>query len=265
MTPSIIPSLTQPDDQPAIVAPQGLHVAIIMDGNGRWASSRGRPRTFGHAEGARAVRRVVRAAPDLGIGTLTLYAFSSDNWKRPPAEVKTLMRLFNRHLRSESAELAENGVRLRVVGRLDRLSPRVVRAVEDAEETTADGRRLLLRLAIDYSARDGLTRAAQTARGRRGQPLDRDGFAALIGTATRDCARDVDLLVRTGGEQRLSDFLLWEAAYAELLFTPVMWPDFGADELAAAVGEFHRRDRRFGCVEQDANGNGELRPAVGMK
>jgi undecaprenyl diphosphate synthase len=195
------------------------------------------------------VRRVVEAAPDLGIGVLTLYAFSSDNWSRPPAEVSTLMRLFHRHLRSEIAELAENGVRLQVIGRRDRLPARLVKAVEDAEEATASGRRLLLRLAIDYSARDALVRAAMDARETEA-PLDRETLADLLARAIhpRGHALDVDLLVRTGGEQRLSDFLLWEAAYAELSFTSVMWPDYGRTELASAVAEFHRRERRFGGV-----------------
>ena len=226
-----------------------MHVAIIMDGNGRWAAARGRPRTSGHAEGARTVRRIVEAAPELGIGVLTLYAFSSDNWKRPTLEVKTLMKLFHRHLRTEAAELAAESVRLRVVGRLDRLPPRVVRAVHDAESATEDGDRLLLRLAIDYSARDALVRAAAAARSAGGD-LDRARFGDLLGSAVRDQpARDVDLLIRTGGEQRLSDFLLWEAAYAELWFTPVMWPEFGREELSRAVQDFRQRQRRFGGLE----------------
>ena len=231
----------------------GLHVAVIMDGNGRWASLRGRPRVSGHREGAKAVKRVVEAAPGLGIGTLTLYAFSSDNWGRPPREVTALMRLFRSYLASETARLVENGVRLRVVGRRDRLSDPLRRAVEGAEAATAGGTRLLLRLAIDYSSRDALLRAAALAGGR--EP-SRDEMAALLARAIGDEApvRDVDLLVRTGGEQRLSDFLLWESAYAELFFTPRMWPDFDAGALGEAVSWFHGRERRFGKVPQAAAG-----------
>ncbi|HYX83312.1 MAG TPA: polyprenyl diphosphate synthase [Gemmatimonadales bacterium] len=197
-----------------------FHVAIVMDGNGRWATRRGLPRTAGHRAGAEAVRRVVKIAPDCGITALTLYAFSSDNWSRPAAEVATLMRLFARYLRSETAELATQGVKLMIVGRRDRLPSSLVKAIAAAEATTATGTRLELRIAVDYSGRAAI---------RAGTLLP-----------------DVDLLIRTGGEQRLSDFLLWECAYAELWFTERMWPDFGAAQLAAAIHEFHSRDRRFG-------------------
>jgi undecaprenyl diphosphate synthase len=197
-----------------------FHVAIVMDGNGRWATRRGLPRAAGHRAGAEAVRRVVRVAPGCGITALTLYAFSSDNWSRPAAEVSTLMRLFARHLRTETAELAEQGVKLTVIGRRDRLPHSLVAAIAAAEQGTAAGTRLELRIAVDYSARDAIRAGAL-------QP-------------------DVDLLIRTGGEQRLSDFLLWECAYAELWFTDRMWPDFAASHLAAAIHEFHSRDRRFG-------------------
>jgi len=197
-----------------------FHVAIIMDGNGRWATRRGRPRAAGHRAGADAVRRVVEIAPNCGITALTLYAFSSDNWSRPTAEVSMLMRLFARYLRTETAELSEQGVRLMIIGRRDRLPQSLVAAIAAAELATAQGTRLELRIAVDYSARDAI---------KRGEQLP-----------------DVDLLIRTGGEQRLSDFLLWECAYAELWFTDRMWPDFGAAHLAAAVHEFYSRDRRFG-------------------
>ncbi len=205
-----------------------LHVAIVMDGNGRWAARRGRPRTAGHRAGAEAVRRVVEAAPGLGVGALTLFAFSADNWRRPPAEVAALLRLFARYLRSETARLREHGVRLELVGRRDRLPPPLVPAVAAADHATAAGRALHLRLAVDYSARAAI---------RAGRILP-----------------DVDLLIRTGGEQRLSDFLLWECAYAELYFTDTMWPDFGAADLAAAVAEFHSRERRFGGLPDAAAG-----------
>ena len=226
----------------------GLHVAIIMDGNGRWATARGRPREWGHRQGAESVRKVVEAAPDLGIRTLTLYAFSSDNWQRPTAEVAVLMRLFGRYLRSETSELADNGVRLEVVGRRDRLAPGLVRQIEAAERATVNGDRLLLRLAVDYSSRDVLVRAIQAAAS--ASDLERQDMAALLGRAmnAHEPAPDVDLLIRTGGERRLSDFLLWESAYAELLFTSVMWPDYDGKHLSEAIQEYRTRDRRFGRV-----------------
>lgn len=223
----------------------GLHVGIIMDGNGRWANARGRRRELGHRAGARAVRRVVRSAPDLGIGTLTLYAFSSDNWGRPEREVRALMALFRRYLRSEAAALADAGVRLRVVGRRDRVPPSVVEAIAEAEARAASGDRLLLRLAVDYSSRQVLLDAA-----RRFSAGEIGSFTQCIADAMH-CpagAPDVDLMIRTGGEQRLSDFLLWESAYAELVFSPRMWPDFDESDLTAAVREFRGRDRRFGRV-----------------
>jgi undecaprenyl diphosphate synthase len=197
-----------------------FHVAIVMDGNGRWAMRRGLPRPAGHRAGAEAVRRIVKIAPDCGITALTLYAFSSDNWTRPAPEVSMLMRLFARYLRSETAELAAQGVKLTIIGRRDRLPHSLLDAITAAERVTATGGRLALRIAVDYSGRAAIQSGALLP--------------------------DVDLLIRTGGEQRLSDFLLWECAYAELWFTERMWPDFGTVHLAAAVHEFHSRDRRFG-------------------
>jgi undecaprenyl diphosphate synthase len=224
-----------------------LHVAVIMDGNGRWAAARGFPRLAGHRRGAAAVRRTVEAAPALGIATLTLFAFSSDNWKRPPGEVRGLMALFREFLRAEARPLAARGVRLSVIGRRDRLPAPVRRAAASAEAVTADGHRLHLRVAVDYSARDAILRAA---RGRRAPAAPtRAAFARRLGRVYGGGdAPDVDLLIRTGGEQRLSDFLLWESAYAELWFTARMWPDFGPADLAAAVADFHRRERRFGAL-----------------
>ncbi|HLL70458.1 MAG TPA: di-trans,poly-cis-decaprenylcistransferase [Pyrinomonadaceae bacterium] len=236
----------------------GLHVAIIMDGNGRWAQARGRARTAGHAAGAEAVRRVVEAAPHLRITTLTLYAFSSDNWGRPPREVSLLMRLLGRYLSTETEKLRERGVRLSVVGRRDRLMPPLLAAIEKAEASTSAGRALCLRLAVDYSSREAILRAAQVLNSERRSTsmVTRAEFACLLGRAVHDCApaRDVDLLIRTGGEQRVSDFLLWESAYAELYFTRRMWPDFTGDDLAKAVAEFYARERRFGCVPVAAAG-----------
>ncbi|MGD2069519.1 MAG: di-trans,poly-cis-decaprenylcistransferase [Gemmatimonadota bacterium] len=225
-----------------------FHVAIIMDGNGRWATGRGRLRPAGHVAGARAVRRTVEAAPDLGITILTLYAFSSDNWRRPPSEVDHLMRLFESHLRSECDRLVENGVRLSVIGRRDRLPEGLRSRIETAEARTRPGRRLHLRIAIDYSAREALVTAAASLQG--GPPPTRDAFREALarGMNAPTGTGDVDLLIRTGGEQRLSDFLLWESAYAELVFTDTLWPDFTADDLAAAVREFTSRERRFGGV-----------------
>jgi undecaprenyl diphosphate synthase len=232
---------------PAARSAEGLHVAIIMDGNGRWAVSRGRPRTAGHMAGVEAVRRTVEAAKDFGIGTLTLFAFSSDNWKRPDMEVRALMRLFRSYLTAEAGKCAENGVRIAVIGRRDRLSPGLVRVIEEAEAKTADADRFLLRIAVDYSARDAILRAAGRLQG-RDEP-SRESFARLLADPHEGRpAPDVDLLIRTGGEKRLSDFLLWECAYAELVFTDRMWPDFGATDLEEAVREFRRRERRFGTV-----------------
>ena len=234
----------------------GPHVALIMDGNGRWAARRGRPRPAGHVAGARAARRIVEAAVELGVGTLTLYAFSADNWRRPAAEVAGLMRLFRRYLAIETARCVANGVRLTVIGRRDRLGPPLRHMIEAAESATAAETRLHLRVALDYSARDAIVAAARAAAGAGSAALTRDEFAALVGAATHDQrgAPDVDLLVRTGGEQRLSDFLLWECAYAELVFSPVLWPDFAVGDLAAALDDLGRRDRRFGAVSAAAAG-----------
>jgi undecaprenyl diphosphate synthase len=225
---------------------QRLHVAIIMDGNGRWALARGQSRSNGHRAGADAVRRVVETAPELGIGTLSLFAFSSDNWKRPPDEVATLMRLLGQFLRAEAARLAAQGVRLSVIGRRERLPADVVRAIAAAEAQTTSGTRLSLRIAVDYSSRDAIVRAACGLA--TGEVPTRERLARELSETHGGWAPDVDLLIRTGGEQRLSDFLLWESAYAELLFTPRMWPDFTGADLATAVAEFRRRVRRFGTV-----------------
>jgi len=228
--------------------PAGLHVAIIMDGNGRWATARGRPREWGHRQGARTARRIVEAAPDQGIGTLTLYTFSSDNWQRPRREVSALMSLFRRYLRSETPRLVRNNVRLRCIGRRDRLDPTLVERIEAAEAATAGGNRLRLRLAIDYSSRGVLLAAARRAAAV--SDLDRESLAELLGEVMNDegPSPEVDLLIRTGGEQRLSDFLLWECAYAELVFSPRLWPDFAPSDVAAALREFRGRERRFGRV-----------------
>lgn len=229
----------------------GWHVAIIMDGNGRWARARRRPRIAGHREGAKAVRRVVEAAPELGITTLTLYAFSSDNWSRPAGEVHALMELLERYLLRESSRCLENGVRVNVIGRRDRLTPRVVSAIRRAETLTASATRLHLRLAIDYSARYAIAEAARIAP--PGATLDTDTFSRLLNRAIHSdpAAPDVDLVIRTSGEQRLSDFLLWEIAYSEFVFTPRLWPDFERADLERALNDFQGRERRFGGVLED--------------
>ncbi len=207
-----------------------LHAAIIMDGNGRWAAQRGLHRIAGHRAGAETLRSIVETAPRLNISVLTVYAFSSDNWKRPPEEVEALMLLLACYLEKESTRLRDAGVRTSVIGRRDRLPPALLSAIDLAEARTRHCSSLHFRLAIDYSARAAIVEGAAK------------GFF--------NHALPVDLLIRTGGEQRLSDFLLWESAYAELIFTSRMWPDFTPADLRAAVNEYHRRDRRFGGVSQ---------------
>jgi undecaprenyl diphosphate synthase len=223
---------------------EGLHVAIIMDGNGRWAERRGLPRTAGHREGIEAVRRVVEAAPDRGVGALTLFAFSSDNWRRPPLEVEVLMLLLRQYLRRDLARLVGNGVRLKVIGRRDRLPHGLAADIDAAEKASALGTRLDLNVAIDYSARDAIANAAAGWLGDNSPP--RAAFSRMLAWQGHGTGRDVDLMIRTGGEKRLSDFLLWECAYAELCFTDAMWPDFGPEHLRAALTDFHNRERRFG-------------------
>lgn len=215
---------------------RALHLAIIMDGNGRWAQQRGLPRLAGHRAGERALRRIVESAPAFGIRTLTVYAFSSDNWKRPAAEVDGLMLLLETHLAPEVEVCLRNGVRLTAIGRRDRIPERARIAIENAEHLTATQTRLHLRMAIDYSSRDSLIAASRQMTGE----ASRESMTDALGSP------DVDLLIRTGGEQRLSDFLLWECAYAELLFTRCLWPDFTPRELRTALEEFSTRERRFG-------------------
>jgi len=219
-----------------------LHVAIIMDGNGRWAMGRGLARIAGHSAGAEALRRIVEAAPDYGIGVLTVYAFSSDNWKRPQVEVDALMDLLARYLSGETPRCLANGVRMSIIGRRDRLPVSLRNSIESAERETRECNLLQLRLAIDYSARDAILNASQRA---AGEFITREGFEKLLGET-----RPVDILIRTGGEQRLSDFLLWECAYAELIFTRRMWPDFGPCDLQKAVHQYAHRERRFGGIPQ---------------
>jgi len=234
----------QPDLEPA------LHVAIIMDGNGRWATRRSLPRVSGHRAGLAAARRIVEHAPDIGIRRLTLYAFSSDNWRRPAAEVQSIFWLLRAFLRLETNRLREQDVRLEMVGRRDRIPALVLQAIERTERATASGRGLHLCVAIDYSSRDAIARTASIAASQL-KPADArspESFAAHLTQSLTAYNAEVDLLIRTGGEKRLSDFLLWECAYAELFFTDCMWPDFTEADLDAALADFHRRHRRFGAL-----------------
>ncbi|MGH6776740.1 MAG: di-trans,poly-cis-decaprenylcistransferase [Bradyrhizobium sp.] len=222
-----------------------LHVGIIMDGNGRWATRRGLTRLRGHEAGVEAIRRAVETAPEQEVGTLTLYAFSTDNWRRPRTEVAGLMSLLRFYLANEVQSLIKNGVRLSIIGRRDRLPEGIADAIARAEAATAKGEDLHLRIAVDYSARDAILHAAVKLAGMVAPT--RELFSQLV---TGEAGlRDVDLIIRTSGEKRLSDFLLWEGAYAELHFTERMWPDFDAGDLAEALGAFRRRERRFGGLQ----------------
>ncbi len=229
-----------------------FHVAMIMDGNGRWATRRALPRIAGHRAGVETVRRIAEAAPGLGITKMTLFAFSSDNWRRPRDEVGALMTLLQNYLDAEVDRLVENDMRLTVIGRRDRLPAPLVKNIAAAEFATAAGQGLRLRIALDYSARDAIIRAA-CALGAAASSLSTFGRFITQSTVDDDSAPEVDLLIRTGGEQRLSDFLLWESAYAELWFTDRMWPEFGVDDLKDAIGEFRRRERRFGGLGHAAS------------
>jgi undecaprenyl diphosphate synthase len=229
----------------------GLHVAIIMDGNGRWATWQGLARAAGHRAGVMAARRIVEHADEIGMRCLTLYAFSSDNWRRPAAEVEGVFWLLRAFLRLETARLRDRGVRFKAMGRRDRLPEGALRAIEKAESATDSGRGLYLRVAIDYSSRDAIARAASEA-GREDERMRGARMQNAITRALAEECGDVDLLIRTGGEKRLSDFLLWECAYAELVFSERMWPEFDEADLDAAVAEFRRRERRFGGVPEPA-------------
>jgi undecaprenyl diphosphate synthase len=226
------------------------HVAIIMDGNRRWAEARGLPVALGHKAGAEAARRTIEAAVGEGVGWLTLFAFSSENWLRPAEEVTALTGLLRLYLRSEIATLAKEGVRLRVIGDRARFGAETMREIERAEEATAEGRRLNLTVALSYGGRAEILAAAravaEAAAAGALDParLDEAGFAARLFTAGMP---DPDLIIRTSGEQRLSNFLLWQAAYAEFVFQDVLWPDYGADYLGQAIREFGRRERRYGA------------------
>ena len=255
-TPRHAPLLIAPKLRPAPLAfpspPAGLHVAIISDGNGRWATSRGLPRTAGHRAGAASARRIIAAAPRLGIRTLTLFALSSANWQRPAAEVEGILALLHEYLRVEKECCVAEGVRLNVIGRRDRMPPALQEAVVDAERATAGGVRLNLRLAVDYSGRESIFRAA--CRSYKATILTPDSFSQVLSEVQHGSSTEVDLLIRTGGEQRLSDFRLWECAYAELVFLEKRWPDFTAADLESALAEFSRRERTRGALPREKTG-----------
>jgi undecaprenyl diphosphate synthase len=239
--------------EPLRATPDGplpLHVAIIMDGNGRWAKSRGLPRAAGHRKGAEAVRQAITGAIELGVPYLTLFSFSSENWQRPAREVQDLMGLLRRHLRSEIAQMREEGIRLRVIGQRERLPADIGRLIEDAEHQTRQNTRLTVIMAISYGGRQeivsGARRLAEEAAAGTLDPsrIDESLFQERLSTAG---IPDPDLLIRTSGEQRISNFLLWQLAYSELVFVDELWPDFSKDDLAAAIREYQRRDRRYGA------------------
>ena len=230
--------------------PLPRHIAIIMDGNGRWAKARGLPRIAGHRRGAEAVRRTLTAATEIGIPYLTLFGFSSENWKRPLAEVDDLMGLLRHYLRGEIAELHKNGVRLRVIGELGRLSADIVTLIANAEALTCDNRAINLTIALSYGGRAEIAAATRAIAGKvaAGEvDLEAVGEALIASHLFTADLPDPDLLIRTSGEQRISNFLLWQCAYAELIFTKTLWPDFGRDDLAAAIADYCVRERRYGA------------------
>jgi undecaprenyl diphosphate synthase len=226
-----------------------LHVAIICDGNGRWATSRALPRSAGHRAGAEAARRVIRSAPDLGIHTLTLFALSSANWTRPAAEVAAILQLSQDYLVAETSHCLNEGIRLNVIGRRDRLPSNLRETIADSEGLTAKGKKLHLRLAIDYSARHSIFQAA--SKFYKVTDLSSEAFSNVLAEVQRGGSTDVDLLIRTGGEQRLSDFLLWECAFAEFCFLPKRWPDFTPKDLREAVKQFEQRERTRGGLPRE--------------
>jgi undecaprenyl diphosphate synthase len=241
----------QPNIHRTIPLSRRIHVAIISDGNGRWATSRNLPRSAGHRAGAQAARAIIEAAPSLGIQTLTLFALSSANWKRPPSEVTGILRVLHEYLLTETSNCINEGIRLSVIGRRDRIPATLRQAIIDSEAATAHGTRLHLRLAVDYSARNAIYNAA--CRFYKATELSQETFSSVLAEA-RGGATDVDLLIRTGGEQRLSDFLLWECAFAEFVFLSKRWPDFTVADLQAAIHEFTHRERTRGALPDAISG-----------
>jgi undecaprenyl diphosphate synthase len=238
--------VVQPDLPSKTPPTRSIHVAIISDGNGRWATSRGFPRSAGHRAGARAARAVIEAAPRLGIHTLTLFALSSANWKRPSSEVDGILRIVHEYLLTETSHCIDQGIRLSIIGRRDRVPATLRQTIIDAEAATAHGTRLHLRLAVDYSGRNAIYNAA--CRFYKVTELSQESFSNVLSEVLRGGSTEVDLLIRTGGEQRLSDFLLWECAFAEFVFLSKRWPDFTVADLEAAVHEFSRRERTRGAL-----------------
>lgn len=228
-----------------------LHVAIIMDGNGRWAAARGLPRTLGHRAGMEAVRRTLKAARDLPISHITLYSFSSENWSRPATEIGELMKLLRYYLRSELANMHKEGIRVRIIGERRRLPSDIVELIEHAEDLTHDNKALTLTLALSYGGRQEITHAARglakaVERGQlQADAIDEHVLRSFLFTGGMP---DPDMIIRTSGEKRISNFLLWQSAYAEFVFMDVLWPDFGATHLAEAIDEYHRRERRYGAT-----------------
>ncbi len=238
--------------RPEVAIDQRLHVAIISDGNGRWATSRGLPRSAGHRAGAEAARSIIEAAPRLGIHTLTLFALSSANWKRPPAEISAILRLLHEYLFAETTHCLNEGIRLTIIGRRDRIPATLRQVIADAEAVTVRGTRLNVRLAIDYSARESIFHAA--CKFYKATELSTDSFSQVLSEVHRGSSTEVDLLIRTGGEQRLSDFLLWESAFAEFVFLAKRWPDFTVADLRSAIEEFHSRERTRGGLPAELAG-----------
>jgi undecaprenyl diphosphate synthase len=230
--------------------PPRLHVAIISDGNGRWATSRGLPRSAGHRAGAAAARKVIAAAPHLGVHTLTLFALSAANWKRPADEVSAILDVLEQYLLLETQHCLDQGIRLSIIGRRDRLPKALRQLIADSEAATARGARLHLRLAVDYSSREAIYQAA--CRFYKVTQLSTESFQDTLSEIHHGSSMEVDLLIRTGGEQRLSDFLLWECAFAEFVFLEKRWPDFTADDLVRCVREFHARERTQGALPTQA-------------
>jgi undecaprenyl diphosphate synthase len=225
-----------------------MHVAIIMDGNGRWATQRGLPRSAGHVEGAKAVRTAVEVAARAGVDTLTIYALSAANWARPPSEIAALMRLFGQYLFTETRRCVEQSIRINVIGRRDRLSDSLLRSIEQSERSSAAGSGMHLRIAVDYSSQHSIVEAARRAP--RAADLTAEGFHRLLHEVDHCAypASEVDLLIRTGSERRLSDFMLWECAYAELHFADCLWPDFDEQRFRSALDDYAGRQRRFGAL-----------------
>ena len=249
-TPGVKPiDTTRPD-----ASEDGLHVAIIMDGNGRWAKARGLPRPFGHRQGVQALKRTIEAAPGLGVARLTVFSFSTENWRRPVSEVSELMGLLKAYVNTDLARLEREGVRIRVIGGREGLAPDILEVIERAEARTAHNTGFQLQVAFNYGGRADILsaarRLAEEARDGRLDPaeIDEAAFSSRLSTAE---APPPDLVVRTSGERRISNFLLWEAAYAEFVFQDVLWPDYGPEHLKAAIDEFKRRERRYGGAEVD--------------